>query len=239
MPSLMDYSMFNYLKYVINTLRVDPRDDAELVAHFAKTNDEAAFATLVYRHGTEVWQTCRRVLGDTPDAEDAFQATFLVLAAKRANFPSRICAAGCVALLIGLPWTPASPLNDAIALNEKLKTMMPPEPELKQCTDRDELYAALNSELSDLPEKLRVPLVLHYLGRQIARRSRPDCRLLEKCSAETAGSRRAATASAVRATRAGHWRLFDGGLALQCGYSNGGHRPHSIGVRNRPCRRRV
>ena len=41
--------------------------------------------------------------------------------------------------------------------------MMPSEPELKQCTDRDELYTALNNELSDLPEKLRIPLVLRYL----------------------------------------------------------------------------
>jgi DNA-directed RNA polymerase specialized sigma24 family protein len=56
--------------------------DAQLLEQFALQRDEAAFEALVHRHGPLVFGVCRRLLFDAHDAEDAFQATFLILARK-------------------------------------------------------------------------------------------------------------------------------------------------------------
>src|SRR5262245_42175502 len=54
--------------------------DGDLVRAYAAGRDESAFRQIVARHGPSVWRLCRRRLGDIHSAEDAFQATFLVLA---------------------------------------------------------------------------------------------------------------------------------------------------------------
>src|SRR4051795_5766244 len=59
-----------------------PPTDRELVRAFAATRDEAAFAEIVRRHGPMVLAVCRRVLADAPEADDTFQAVFLVLARR-------------------------------------------------------------------------------------------------------------------------------------------------------------
>ena len=63
--------------------------DGQLLARFVEKREQAVCEAIVRRHGPMVWGVCRRILRDHHDAEDAFQATFLVLARKAASIKIR------------------------------------------------------------------------------------------------------------------------------------------------------
>src|SRR5262249_18261054 len=71
-----------FLRRKVSPSAVRGASDVELLNRFVGQRDEAAFATLVKAHGPMVLSVCRRVLGNVPDVEDAFQAVFLVLVRK-------------------------------------------------------------------------------------------------------------------------------------------------------------
>ena len=90
----MSRSAVSQLLYHVRRLAGAPATDDRLLADFLARRDEAAFAALVGRHGPMVLNLCRRILHDAHAAEDAFQATFLVLARRAASVRRRTSLAG-------------------------------------------------------------------------------------------------------------------------------------------------
>src|SRR5262245_24404699 len=81
--------MENQLRSFVRRAIGDTRSDAELLAQ--SRDDHAAFAELVARHGPLVWGVCRHLLGEA-DAEDAFQATFVILLRSTVRDPAALAA---------------------------------------------------------------------------------------------------------------------------------------------------
>jgi len=136
--------------------------DAQLLERFAAQRDERAFAALLERHGPMVMGVCRRVLQDYHAAEDAFQATFLVLA-RRAPAIAQPELLGN--WLYGVAYRTAvrAKLNAArrSAYERQAAPMLTAEP--TQEVAWREMQAGLDEERNRLPEKYRAPLVLCYL----------------------------------------------------------------------------
>lgn len=136
--------------------------DDQLLARFFVDREDAAFATIVERYGPLVYGVCRRILPDTNDAEDAFQATFLVLVRKGGTLrdPGRLAS-----WLYGVAYRTARKLRAKAALrsrSERQASEMPTKSDVSEMT-YDELRAILDEEISRLPEKYALPLVLCYL----------------------------------------------------------------------------
>ncbi len=136
--------------------------DDELLDRFAAGRDEAAFAELVRRHGARVLRACRHALGDAHDAEDASQATFLVLARKAAALRGVRSLAG---------WLHGTAVRTAqnarrVAMRRRRRERAAARPDGSPPPDpaplRD-LQAILDEEIARLPEKYRTPFVLCFL----------------------------------------------------------------------------
>ncbi len=140
----------------------DCASDQDLLNRYAERRDEDAFAALLRRHGPMVLRVCRRVLPHGPDAEDAFQVTFLTLARKAGAVCHHGSAAGW---LFGVACNTARRLRDAAARRTRRERAAPARASADPLAEMSarELLGALDQELSRLPPKYREPLVLCYL----------------------------------------------------------------------------
>jgi RNA polymerase sigma factor (sigma-70 family) len=133
--------------------------DGQLLEAFIAHRDEAAFEVLVRRHGPMVLGVCGRVLRDSHDAEDAFQATFLVLARKAASVSPREMVGNW---LYGVAHTTALRAKVANAKRRLRERQVADVPEAASAPmdQRDDLQEPIDEELARLPDKYRMPIVL-------------------------------------------------------------------------------
>jgi RNA polymerase sigma factor (sigma-70 family) len=132
--------------------------DGQLLARFVGARDEASFAALVRRHGPMVLGVCRRVLHDFHEAEDAFQATFLVLARKAGSVVKRD-SVGCWLYQVAYHTALEARTMSAWRRARERPTSDLPHPEVAP-TEVQDWRPLLDRELSFLPEKYKAAIVL-------------------------------------------------------------------------------
>ena len=133
--------------------------DEQLLEVYHSRGDAAALAALVRRHGPMVWGVCRRVLANYHDAEDAFQATFLVLVRKAASIAKPELLANWLYGVAHQTALKALATTAKRRMRERQVTQMP-EPAVPEPGLWHDLQPLLDQELSRLPEKYRVAIVL-------------------------------------------------------------------------------
>jgi RNA polymerase sigma factor (sigma-70 family) len=140
--------------------------DKALLQRFRKEGDQAAFEVLLWRYGPMVWGLGRRLLGTEQDAEDVFQATFLVLA-RRAGAVGKPGSLGSwlhqVAFRLALRVrAKAAKRTAAEKRRPSLSTAAPPATPTDLAARR-QLRAVVDEEVAGLPGKYRAPVILCYL----------------------------------------------------------------------------
>jgi RNA polymerase sigma factor (sigma-70 family) len=136
----------------------DGASDGRLLEAFLARRDEAAFAALVRRHGPMVLGVCRRVLRHQQDAEDAFQAAFVVLARRAASVRAETLGNW----LYGVAYRTAikAKVMSAKRRSREQEAGRMPRPEMSPDEPWREVLPLLDRELSRLPDKYRSPVVL-------------------------------------------------------------------------------
>ena len=133
--------------------------DGQLLAAFIAERDPASFETLVRRHGPMVFGVCRRVVGHTQTAEDAFQAVFVVLAKRAAAVKPREQLANW---LFGVAYRTALKARGGLNRRRSREKQVLAMPDV--AVSPVELWAdiqpILDAELAALPDRLRLPVVL-------------------------------------------------------------------------------
>jgi RNA polymerase sigma factor (sigma-70 family) len=153
---------FQYFRRLVAAPASDDSSDSSLLKRFVSKKDESAFAQLLQRHGPLVLRVCRQVLQRPEDADDAFQATFMVLARQ----------AGSIRQGQSLPgWLYKVAYHIAVQVrgravnrqvHEELVAAMRQE-KANEPSEGKDVWPILHDELNRLPSKYRTPMVLCYL----------------------------------------------------------------------------
>ena len=157
--------LVRYLGQISETDSAQDRTDTELLKRFVQNHDEAAFTTLVQRHGAMVLGVCRRVLHNEQDSEDVFQDTFLTLVRKATSIRN---SASIANWLYGVARRLALKVRTRSARRRRYDVLVTkhrseyaePEPTWR------EFLEILDEEITRLPDKYRKPVVLFYLEGQ-------------------------------------------------------------------------
>jgi RNA polymerase sigma factor (sigma-70 family) len=154
-------SILQFLRRVVEDQRARELPDQELLQRFLDRRDEAAFHAILRRHGPMVLSVCRALLPNEADAEDAFQATFLIFARKARSIRK---TASLGSWLHGVACRAACRAQTAFARRRKHE----PLAGRQEAASTDEMTWAevrqvLHEELSRLSERYRAPLTLYYL----------------------------------------------------------------------------
>jgi RNA polymerase sigma factor (sigma-70 family) len=149
------------IRQVVEGPEVQNASDRDLLQRFSERREAAAFHALLRRHGPMVFDVCRGVLGNEANAEDAFQATFLILARKAASIRK---AASVGSWLHSVAYRTALQARVQEATRKKSEAHAP----ARSMSEPDDLTwrevrTALHEEVNRLPERYRVALVLCYL----------------------------------------------------------------------------
>ena len=134
--------------------------DRELIERLRTDRDPAAFEVVVRRHGPMVFRVCRRVLQNAQDAEDCFQATFLVLAR---NLRAVRNPAALASWLHGVALRTALRTRAGTAARARAERQAAPAAPPPDDMTWGELRGVLDAELARLPDRWRLPLVLCHL----------------------------------------------------------------------------
>ncbi len=142
-----------------SAMRNGAGSDGDLLRRFVGERDDGALAVLVRRHGPMVWGVCRRLLRSHHDAEDAFQATFLVLVQKAATVREQDLVGN---FLYGVAHQTAVRMRALAAKRGVRERQLPemPDPVAAEQDPGNDLKPVLDEELSHLPDNYRAVLVL-------------------------------------------------------------------------------
>src|SRR5687767_11587015 len=140
----------------------EPSSDAALLARFLATKDDAAFSQIVQRHGPMVLAVCRRILRNSTDAEDAFQAAFMVLARRAPSIdPPHMLGHW----LYGVAYRTANKARTTRAIRMNRERQAPPmeRPDVTDPAVLAEIQAIVDQEVQRLPRTYRAPIIACHL----------------------------------------------------------------------------